>query len=89
MVSFEQGKPLLGFTNAETRNRIVFALGGATGVALVLSHHWRLTIEAAGYKTVAGHSFTIDDAVHGTRRVLEPPAWQGIVALGLGWVFLP
>jgi len=85
LVTFERGESV-GIAVSRTAWRTVLAGGIAASGALALGDRVRLDLRAGAYRTLLGRSFTVD-GVGGD--LLEPPAWQALVRLGLQWVFLP
>ena len=85
LLTVERGESV-GIAVPRTAWRGVLAGGVGGGGALALGERVRLTLRAGAYRTLLGRSFTVD-GVGGD--LLEPPAWQALVRLGLEWVFLP
>lgn len=85
LLTFERGESV-GIASPRTAWRTVLAGGLAAGGALALGDRLRIDVRAAAYRTVLGRSFTVDGLAG---DVLEPPAWQALVRVGLGWVFIP
>lgn len=85
LLTIERGESV-GIAVPRTAWRSVLAGGLAAGGAFVLGERLRLDLRAGAYRTLLGRSFTVD-GVGGD--LLEPPAWQALVRLGLQWVFIP
>jgi len=85
LLTFERGESV-GIASPRTAWRAVLAGGLAAGGALALGDRLRLDVRVGAYRTLLGRSFTVD-GVGGD--LLEPPAWQALVRVGLGWVFMP
>ena len=85
LLTFERGESV-GIASPRTAWRTVLAGGLAAGGILALGGRLRLELRAGAYRTLLGRSFTFD-GVGGD--LLEPPAWQALVRVGLGWVFIP
>ena len=85
LLTFERGESV-GIALPRTAWRTVLAAGIAAGGTLALGDRLRLDVRAGAYRTLLGRSFTVD-GVGGD--LLEPPAWQALLRVGLGWVFVP
>ena len=85
LLTFERGESA-GIAAPRTAWRSVLAGGVAGGGALALGDRVRLDVRVGAYRTLLGRSFTVDGVAG---DVLEPPAWQALVRVGLGWVFVP
>jgi hypothetical protein len=85
LLTVERGESV-GIAVPRTAWRGVLTAGVAAGGALALGERVRLGLRAGAYRTLLGRSFTVD-GVGGD--LLEPPAWQALVRLGLEWVFVP
>ena len=85
LLTFERGESV-GIASPRTAWRTVLAGGLAAGGAVALGDRLRLDVRVGAYRTLLGRSFTVD-GVGGD--LLEPPAWQALVRVGLGWVFIP
>lgn len=66
--------------------RTVFAAGIGGSGSLALGEHLLLTARLAGYRTALGRSYSVA-GIDG--NVLDPPGWQAIFGLGLGWILRP
>jgi len=66
--------------------RTVVAAGVGGGGSLALGQHLLLTARLAGYRTALGRSYSVA-GIDG--NVLDPPGWQAIFGLGLGWILRP
>ncbi|HEX2657964.1 MAG TPA: hypothetical protein VHU40_06815 [Polyangia bacterium] len=66
--------------------RTVLAGGLAAGASLALGDNLLLTARLAGYRAALGRSYTVA-GIGG--NVLDPPRWQAILGLGLGWIIRP
>ena len=85
LLTIERGESV-GIAAPRTAWRGVLCAGLGAGGALALGERVRLALRAGAYRTLLGRSFTVD-GVGGD--LLEPPAWQALVRLGLEWVFVP
>ena len=65
--------------------RLQLAMGGSLGLAWLATSRLRVALEATGARILLGRDF----AVTGYGLVLAAPAWQGVVALRLGWALMP
>ena len=66
--------------------RTVLAAGLGAGASLALGEKLLLTARLAGYRAALGRSYAVQ-GIDG--NVLDPPGWQAILGLGLGWILLP
>jgi hypothetical protein len=87
LVSIDQGKTqdLLEVANG-TRESL--AAGLLLGMGVRLSSRWRIALDVAGLRQVAGADFVVN--LDGTRTVvLPPPTWQGVACAKLEFVMWP
>ena len=82
LLTFEQGQSL-DIAAPATAQRMVLAAGLGRGAAYAVGPRRRVAADVAGYRTLLGPSFTIGGV---SGPVLEPPAWQGVLALRLEWI---
>jgi hypothetical protein len=85
LVTFERGQAE-SIAEPATAWRTMLAGGAGAGIAWALGDRLRLDARLSGYRTLLGRPYAVT-GVPGT--VLDPPAWQGLVRVGLGWTFAP
>jgi hypothetical protein len=85
LVTFERGQAE-SIAEPATAWRTMLAAGAGVGIAWALGDRLRLDARLAGYRTWLGRPYAVA-GIPGT--VLDPPAWQGLVRVGLGWTFAP
>jgi hypothetical protein len=85
LVTFEQGESR-GIANPASEPRTVLAAGVALGGSVALGARFRISADLAGYRAALGRSFEIGGIA---ANVLEPPAWQAVFGLRLGWIVFP
>jgi hypothetical protein len=66
--------------------RTVLAAGLGAGASTALGERLVLTARLAGYRAALGRSYAVQ-GIDG--NVLDPPGWQAILGLGLGWILSP
>jgi hypothetical protein len=85
LVTFERGQAE-SIAEPATAWRTMLAGGAGAGIAWAFGDHLRLDARLSGYRTLLGRPYAVT-GVPGT--VLDPPVWQGLVRVGLGWTFSP
>jgi hypothetical protein len=77
-----------GITAPSSRTRLALSLGAAAALQRPLGR-WRLVADVAAYHHLTGRGFHIDTPDGGRRLVLDSPAWQALVAIGVSRAFSP
>ena len=66
--------------------RTVLAAGLGASATFALTDRLLLTARLAGYRAALGRSYAIEGLAG---NVLDPPSWQAMFGLGLGWIISP
>lgn len=85
LVTFERGQAE-SIAEPASAWRTMLAAGAGVGIAWALGDRLRLDARLSGYRTLLGRPYAVA-GIPGT--VLDPPAWQCLVRVGLGWTFAP
>jgi hypothetical protein len=85
LLTFEKGQSE-AIASPASAWRTVLAAGLTVGGSVALGTTFRVSADAAAYRTVLGRSFEID-TIPGP--LLEPPPWQAVFALRLEWIAFP
>jgi hypothetical protein len=85
LVTFERGQAE-SIAEPATAWRTMLSAGAGVGAAWALGDRLRLDARLSGYRTLLGRPYAVE-GIPGT--VLDPPAWQGLVRIALGWTFAP
>lgn len=83
LVTFERGQAE-SIAEPATAWRTMLAAGAGAGIAWALGERLRLDARVSGYRTLLGRPYAVA-GIPGT--VLDPPAWQGLVRVAVGWTF--
>lgn len=85
LLTFERGESM-SISEPASEARALLAAGLGAGATMALGRRFRIALDLAGYRSLLGRSYEVG----GIRApVLEPPSWQGVMALRLGWILLP